>query len=65
MTHEYAKEIHQFIAEKIEESETARQKADATDDKLELSYQEGKLKEFLALRKLINESFDLSTQKYF
>ena len=65
MTHEYAKEIHQFIAERIETSEKAQQNAESSGDQREKRYQEGKLKEYLALRKLLTESYDLSTQKYF
>jgi|APSaa5957512622_1039677.scaffolds.fasta_scaffold76314_2 hypothetical protein len=65
MTHEYAKEIHQFIAEQISVAEKALQEAESAGDQNEKHYQEGKLKEFFALRKLLTESYDLSTQNYF
>lgn len=65
MTHEYAKQIHQFIAGQISVAEKALQKAESNGDQNEKQYQEGKLKEFLSLRKLLTESYDLSTQNYF
>ena len=65
MTHAYAKEIHQFIAEQISASKSALQRADAAHDQQKKHFQEGKLKEYQALRKLMTGSYDLSTQKYF
>lgn len=64
MTHEYAKEIHQFIRDKIEVSEYARRQAESAGNQQISIYHQGRLEKLKVIRKLLNESYELTTQRY-
>ncbi len=65
MTHEFSSEIHMFITSKIEDCQQAIQQAESDNNRDERSYQNGKLKEFMRIRKVMNETIDLDTQNYY
>ncbi len=65
MTHEFSAGIHTFISGKIEACQQTINEAESNKDEKKVHYQNGKLKEFLRIRKLMKDSIDLDTQNYY
>lgn len=65
MPHAFSVEIHNYITERIQESEKELEKARAEKNELAVRFQEGCLEELNFFRNHLTDAYDLSDRKYY
>ena len=65
MTNQFSIEIHDHISSKIKYTEDKIQQARELKNREQERFYEGQLEEFLNIRKYMDDTIDLKTQRYF
>ena len=65
MTNQFSIEIHDHISSKMKYIEDKIQQAKELKNREQERFYEGQLEEFLNIRKYMDDSIDLKTQRYF